>query len=180
MSSKSPGQEDRDVQENQSSSSSSNSDEDEYSIEDNSEAVTNSSSSIGDSSDSAEEEEEEELDDFDQFLKCPRGKFQSTNHHRVPPLNDVDADMMCFYYFSDALGLNFSSRSEEVYRLDQIKEWDPPESKWLVPPNILGILTTWQTSVFFFKKKPDLGPNTYFVLHEIVIIQKDVVIYYTI
>ena len=143
MSSKSPGQEDRDVQENQSSSSSSsssNSDEDEYSIEDNSEAVTNSSS-IGDSSDSAEEEEEE-LDDFDQFLKCPRGKFQSTSHHRVPPLNDVDADMMCFYYFSDALGLNFSSRSEEVYRLDQIKEWDPPESKWLVPPNILGILTT--------------------------------------
>ena len=136
MSSKSPGQEDRDVQENQSSSSSSNSDEDEYSIEDNSEAVTNSSS-IGDSSDSAEEEEEE-LDDFDQFLKCPRGKFQSTSHHRVPPLNDVDADMMCFYYFSDALGLNFSSRSEEVYRLDQIKEWDPPESKWLVPPNILG------------------------------------------
>ena len=141
MSSKSPGPEDRDVQENQSSSSSSsNSDEDEYSIEDNSEAVTNSSS-IGDSSDSAEEEEEE-LDDFDQFLKCPRGKFQSTSHHRVPPLNDVDADMMCFYYFSDALGLNFSSRSEEVYRLDQIKEWDPPESKWLVPPNILGILTT--------------------------------------
>ena len=141
MSSKSPGQEDRDVQENQSSSSSSsNSDEDEYSIEDNSEAVTNSSS-IGDSSDSAEEEQEE-LDDFDQFLKCPRGKFQSTSHHRVPPLNDVDADMMCFYYFSDALGLNFSSRSEEVYRLDQIKEWDPPESKWLVPPNILGILTT--------------------------------------
>ena len=136
MSSKSPGQEDRDVQENQSSSSSSNSDEDEYSIEDNSEAVTNSSS-IGDSSDSAEEEQEE-LDDFDQFLKCPRGKFQSTSHHRVPPLNDVDADMMCFYYFSDALGLNFSSRSEEVYRLDQIKEWDPPESKWLVPPNILG------------------------------------------
>ena len=141
MSSKSPGQEDRDVQENQSSSSSSNSDEDEYSIEDNSDPVTNSSSSIGDSSDSAEEEEEE-LDDFDQFLKCPRGKFQSTSHHRVPPLNDVDADMMCFYYFSDALGLNFSSRSEEVYRLDQIKEWDPPESKWLVPPNILGILTT--------------------------------------
>ena len=140
MSSKSPGQEDRDVQENQSSSSSSNSDEDEYSIEDNSEAVTNSSS-IGDSSDSAEEEQEE-LDEFDQFLKCPRGKFQSTSHHRVPPLNDVDADMMCFYYFSDALGLNFSSRSEEVYRLDQIKEWDPPESKWLVPPNILGILTT--------------------------------------
>ena len=140
MSSKSPGQEDRDVQENQSSSSSSNSDEDEYSIEDNSEAVTNSSS-IGDSSDSAEEEQEE-LDDFDQFLKCPRGKFQSTSHHRVPPVNDVDADMMCFYYFSDALGLNFSSRSEEVYRLDQIKEWDPPESKWLVPPNILGILTT--------------------------------------
>ena len=136
MSSKSPGQEDRDVQENQSSSSSSNSDEDEYSIEDNSEAVTNSSS-IGDSSDSAEEEQEE-LDVFDQFLKCPRGKFQSTSHHRVPPLNDVDADMMCFYYFSDALGLNFSSRSEEVYRLDQIKEWDPPESKWLVPPNILG------------------------------------------
>ena len=178
MSSKSPGQEDRDVQENQSSSSSSNSDEDEYSIEDNSEAVTNSSS-IGDSSDSAEEEQEE-LDVFDQFLKCPRGKFQSTSHHRVPPLNDVDADMMCFYYFSDALGLNFSSRSEEVYRLDQIKEWDPPESKWLVPPNILGILTTWQKSVFFFKKRnPDFGPNTYFVFHEIVIIQKDLV-YYTI
>ena len=179
MSSKSPGQEDRDVQENQSSSSSSNSDEDEYSIEDNSEAVTNSSSSIGDSSDSAEEEEEE-LDDFDQFLKCPRGKFQSTSHHRVPPLNDVDADMMCFYYFSDALGLNFSSRSEEVYRLDQIKEWDPPESKWLVPPNILGILTTYDKKKFFLKKKPDFGPNTYFVFHEIVIIQKDVVIYYTI
>ena len=179
MSSKSPGQEDRDVQENQSSSSSSNSDEDEYSIEDNSEAVTNSSSSICDSSDSAEEEEEE-LDDFDQFLKCPRGKFQSTSHHRVPPLNDVDADMMCFYYFSDALGLNFSSRSEEVYRLDQIKEWDPPESKWLVPPNILGILTTWQKSVFFKKKNPDFGPNTYFFFHEIVIIQKDVVMYYTI
>ena len=178
MSSKSPGQEDRDVQENQSSSSSSNSDEDEYSIEDNSEAVTNSSS-IGDSSDSAEEEQEE-LDDFDQFLKCPRGKFQSTSHHRVPPVNDVDADMMCFYYFSDALGLNFSSRSEEVYRLDQIKEWDPPESKWLVPPNILGILTTWQKSVVFFKKNPDIGPNTYFFFHEIVIIQKDVVMYYTI
>ena len=154
MSSKSPGQEDRDVQENQSSSSSSssNSDEDEYSIEDNSDPVTNSSSSIGDSSDSAEEEEEE-LDDFDQFLKCPRGKFQSTSHHRVPPLNDVDADMMCFYYFSDALGLNFSSRSEEVYRLDQIKEWDPPESKWLVPPNILGILTTYDKKKFFLKKK---------------------------
>ena len=32
----------------------------------------------------------------------------------------------------------------------------------------------------FLKKKPDFGPNTYFVFHEIVIIQKDVVIHYTI
>ena len=130
MSSKSPGQ-DRVPEQSSSSSSSSNSD-DEYSIED-SEAVTDSTSSSN--SDNAEEEE---LDEFDQFLKYrpgTGGKFQS--HHRVPPLNDDD--MMCFYYFSDALGLTFGgSKSEEVYRLDQIKEWDPPESKWLVPPNILG------------------------------------------
>ena len=117
----------------QSSSSSSSNSDDEYSIED-SEAVTNSSTGSSGSSDNAEQEE---LDEFDQFLKY-RGKFQS--HHRVPPLNDDD--MMCFYYFSDALGLNFSSKTcEEVYRLDQIKEWDPPESKWLVPPNILGTTT---------------------------------------
>ena len=45
---------------------------------------------------------------------------------------------MCFYYFSDALGLSFGAKNEEVYHLDQIKEWDPPEAKWLVPPDLLG------------------------------------------
>ena len=131
MSSKSPGPDRVPEQSSSSSSSSSNSD-DEYSIED-SEAVTDSTSSSN-----SDNVEEEELDEFDQFLKYrpgTSGKFQS--HHRVPPVNDDD--LMCFYYFSDALGLTFGgSKSEEVYRLDQIKEWDPPESKWLVPPNILG------------------------------------------
>ena len=57
---------------------------------------------------------------------------------------------MCFYYFSDALGLSFGAKNEEVYHLDQIKEWDPPEAKWLVPPDLLGSKTIKKKKKKFF------------------------------
>ena len=57
---------------------------------------------------------------------------------------------MCFYYFSDALGLSFGAKNEEVYHLDQIKEWDPPEAKWLVPPDLLGMVVRQSKKFFFF------------------------------
>ena len=44
---------------------------------------------------------------------------------------------MCLHYFSNALGLKFGNTNEEVYDIDQIKEFAPPESKWLEPPGPL-------------------------------------------
>ena len=79
----------------------------------------------------------EEFDVFDQF-----SRYRGTGKLHRDHLTMIPTNLMCFYYFSDALGLSFgSSRNEEVYRLDQIKEFDPPESKWLVAPNILGIIS---------------------------------------
>ena len=49
---------------------------------------------------------------------------------------------MCLHYFSDALGLQFGNLNEEVYNIDQIKEWAPPQSKWLEPPGPLRMSFT--------------------------------------
>ena len=46
---------------------------------------------------------------------------------------------MCLHYFSDSLGFTFNENNEEVYRIDQIKEWATTETeiKWLEVPDIL-------------------------------------------
>lgn len=64
-----------------------------------------------------------ELDDFDRFANFRgAGKVKTSQH------------IMCLHYFSNALGLQFGTQNEEVYRLDQIKEWAAADSKWFEEP----------------------------------------------
>ena len=81
---------------------------------------TTSSSSIS--------SDDDEDDDFDMFAKY-KGTGMLMPVKRTSKQRPMSAAaVMCLHYFSDALQFGFSA-NEEVYRLDQIKEWAPPESK---------------------------------------------------
>lgn len=87
-----------------------------------------------DTSTSIEDDSEDEAEDeFNQF-----SRYRGTG--KIPRIQNVQAySMVCLHYFSDSLGLKFGPTfNEEVYRVDQIKEWAPPESKWLEPPDLVG------------------------------------------
>ncbi len=104
-----------------------------------SDQVSEDSDSIEDSSD----EQSTSEDEFDAFAHYKgTGKVKKAHYSQ-------EQYLMCLHYFSDALGLQFGNTNEEVYKLDQIKEWAPPESKWLEqPPDLLG--TQWIFSTIFF------------------------------
>lgn len=75
----------------------------------------------------------EEIDEFDQYANYKGiGQVKTRSHY--------EQQIMCLHYFSDALGLQFGA-NEEVWKIDQIKEWaTPPDSKWLMQPpeHLLG------------------------------------------
>ena len=42
-----------------------------------------------------------------------------------------DSRVLCLHYYSDALKFQFGEEHEEVYRMDQIKEWADLDPLWL-------------------------------------------------
>ena len=39
--------------------------------------------------------------------------------------------ILCLHYYSNALGFAFGDENEEVYRVEQIKEWGDVDPMWL-------------------------------------------------
>ncbi len=81
----------------------------------------------------------EAVDDFAAF-----SRYRGTGIISRPPPGPTPGaaggyeTVMCLHYFSDSLGFKFGEANEEVYRIDQIKEWAPTEPKWLEVPDSLG------------------------------------------
>ena len=56
--------------------------------------------------------------------------------------------MLCLHYYSNSLGFVFGDEDEEVYRIDQIKEWAPDVPNWL--DNVTQTLNDVASAIFLY------------------------------